>query len=356
MGEKPGEFGPERWDRVLRRIQVTGGSTYIVSLPKEWVRRSNLSRGDYVELVLELDGSLRIRPAERRAEKPETSMTVSKDEPPEWVLREFISRYLAGYYTIRVFFEDNVAPYRRLFRVVIPDKLIGVEVVDESTKHLVAQCLVNVHELPLSTAIQRAYRIVHTMIYDALKVISGELGAEMLDDIVERDDLVDKFYLYSVRQLNELLAGLISPSEIGLARLSDSLTYRIMVKNLERIGDHARRVAKSLKMLKKPVLEPNLGRVIVRLGEESLKLLEDAYKSFREGNTELAHRVIDAVNQRLPQLEGQALSFILDRNYTSRQITLLKTVVESLKRVAEYSADIAELAIDMSVHGGSGVG
>ncbi len=350
MGERNGHGEPERLDRVLRRIQVTGGSTYIVSLPKEWVRRNKLDRGDYVELVLEFDGSLKIRPARRRTEKPETSMTVSKDEPPEWVLREFISRYLAGYYTIRVFFEDSVAPYRRLFRVTIPDKLIGVEVVDESTKHLVAQCLVNVHELSLSTAIQRAYRIVYTMIYDALKVIAGELGPEMLDDIVERDDLVDKFYLYSVRQLNELLAGLLSPGEIGLARLSDSLTYRIMVKNLERIGDHARRIAKSLKMLKSPVLEQSLAKMVDRLGRVVLRLLEDSYRSFREGNTELAHKVIDKVGQEVPQLESRALSLILDRNYTSRQITLLKTVVESLKRVAEYSADIAELAIDMSVY------
>ena len=32
----------------MRKLQVTGGSTVIVSLPKEWIRANNLGKGDFV--------------------------------------------------------------------------------------------------------------------------------------------------------------------------------------------------------------------------------------------------------------------------------------------------------------------
>ena len=31
-----------------RKLQVTGGSTFIVSLPKNWIKNNNLSSGDVV--------------------------------------------------------------------------------------------------------------------------------------------------------------------------------------------------------------------------------------------------------------------------------------------------------------------
>ena len=35
----------------LRKVQVTGGSTFIISLPKAWVVYNNLKPGDIVEVI-----------------------------------------------------------------------------------------------------------------------------------------------------------------------------------------------------------------------------------------------------------------------------------------------------------------
>ena len=37
-------------DSEFRKLQVTGGSTIIVSLPKEWVKSNDLKKGDVVSL------------------------------------------------------------------------------------------------------------------------------------------------------------------------------------------------------------------------------------------------------------------------------------------------------------------
>ena len=35
----------------LRKIQVTGGSTYIVSLPKDWVEQMGLHKGSIIRIA-----------------------------------------------------------------------------------------------------------------------------------------------------------------------------------------------------------------------------------------------------------------------------------------------------------------
>jgi phosphate uptake regulator len=41
-----------------RKLQLAGGSTYLVSLPKRWVQTSGLKAGDTLFVQTELDGSV----------------------------------------------------------------------------------------------------------------------------------------------------------------------------------------------------------------------------------------------------------------------------------------------------------
>ena len=44
----------------VRKLQLTGGSTYIVSLPKRWVMEHQLSAKDEVRIEWRPSGSLRV--------------------------------------------------------------------------------------------------------------------------------------------------------------------------------------------------------------------------------------------------------------------------------------------------------
>ncbi len=46
----------------LRKLQVTGGSTFIVSLPKAWVKQMGLQRGSVVKISQTDDMTLRLSP------------------------------------------------------------------------------------------------------------------------------------------------------------------------------------------------------------------------------------------------------------------------------------------------------
>ena len=51
----------------VRKIQFTGRSTYIISLPKRWMEEMNLKPGDPVNIVREPNNSLSILPHADRA-------------------------------------------------------------------------------------------------------------------------------------------------------------------------------------------------------------------------------------------------------------------------------------------------
>ena len=56
-------------DCEFRKLQVTGGSTIIVSLPKEWVKSNDLKKGDVVSLEELASGDLRLSPLQGPAMK-----------------------------------------------------------------------------------------------------------------------------------------------------------------------------------------------------------------------------------------------------------------------------------------------
>ncbi|MDA1168377.1 MAG: AbrB/MazE/SpoVT family DNA-binding domain-containing protein, partial [archaeon] len=61
-------------DSSFRKLQVTGGSTVIVSLPKSWVEQNKLSKGDVVNLHEMQSGDLKISPISQNSLKSSVSI------------------------------------------------------------------------------------------------------------------------------------------------------------------------------------------------------------------------------------------------------------------------------------------
>ena len=60
----------------VRRIQFTGRSTYILSLPKKWMSEMNLKAGDLVNIVRDSNHSLSIIPNSLRSSDSLNEATV----------------------------------------------------------------------------------------------------------------------------------------------------------------------------------------------------------------------------------------------------------------------------------------
>jgi len=49
----------------IRRVQMTGGSSYVVTLPKEWISEMRIKKNDPVGLIVQPDGTLIVSKKQR---------------------------------------------------------------------------------------------------------------------------------------------------------------------------------------------------------------------------------------------------------------------------------------------------
>ncbi len=331
----------------VRRVQVTGGSTYIVSLPKWWVRDMNIRQGDLLQFVLQPDSSLLIVPKTivKEKEKKTSYINASLAESIEDVGRLFIASYLAGYDFIHVKFGKGMSGVRSHLKDIIRKKLVGVEITEESSEHLVGQCLLGHVEFPLKTAISRMHVLSISMHRDALKALRDR-DLALVEDILQRDDDVDRLYFYVVRQLKAAVANRPLIEEIGLREPRDCLGYRLVAKSLERIADHAIRMARAIKMIQ---IQPpkDLIELIVEIGSVAISACEDAMRALSKVDMKLAQKSI-SLAQEVGTFEEKLTRKILESDLDAQTIMGLKLIIESIRRMAEYGADIAEVVINLA--------
>ncbi|MEM3712876.1 MAG: phosphate uptake regulator PhoU, partial [Thermoproteota archaeon] len=330
-------------------IQLTGKSTYIVSLPKSWVNRMKLSAGDQL-VISENNGSLVITP--KGAVKPERPVEaivkISHEDNSDAIMRKIIALYLVGYNVIKIRTsgENITSLQRNLIKDLVRRKLVGVETISDSENEIVLQTLVSYPELSIENALRRMCLITTSMHKDALQALK-ESDKKLAQDVIALDDEVDRFSLYVIRQLKIAVQNEKMLREIGLSNPKDCLGYRIIVKFVERIADHAVKIAENAMVIGGSIETPILKR-ISEMSLLSLSIFNDAVKSLYERNYLLADSVISKAKIASP-LESE-LTRLISRKLKATQISSLRMIIESIRRTIEYASDIAEVVLNLNVN------
>jgi len=330
----------------LRRIQVTGGSTYIVSLPKSWAESLGLKPGDYVQIVPQPDNSLLIVPKHEREESLETTITATPESSPEEVARELIACYLAGYDTIEIRLNGRVDEFKAYLKSVMRTKLIGLELVEESTSRMVVRCLIGYVDFPITDALNRMYLMALSMCRDAVKALK-ERDMSLVNDVIQRDDEVDRLYLFCVRQLKSAVENVLLMKEVGLRSPRECLGYRLIIKSIERIADHAAKIASQIALLKIRG-ENKIIDQISKMADQVFKIYENSIQALFRSNVKQANAVIVKA-EGLAQIEKELVRMIFESRLNTETAAGLRLIIESLRRIAEYSADIAEIVINLAI-------
>jgi len=330
----------------LRKIQITGGATYVVSLPKKWVKAAGLKPKDQVALIPQADMSLLIVPKGelKPKEVSEAIIEASADAGLEAVIRDFIAHYLVGYDVIRVKLRN--IRHRDLLKSSIRRKLIGVEIMEETADEIVAQCLLGHVELPLRRALDRMHVLMLFMLKDAMKALVSN-DKDLAVEIVERDDEVDRLYFFVVRQLKAAVYNRILIEEVGLSNPRDCLGYRLIVKSIERSADHAARIASVIPTL--PAQSNNkMMEKIVEMSSIAQEIHECSVKTLYKYDPNLINESMKKVEQII-NLEDEITEQLLRLKIEARTMLGIRLILESIRRIAEYGTDIAEISINLAV-------
>ena len=330
----------------LRKVQITGGATYVISLPKKWVKAAGLKPKDQVALVPQADMSLLIVPKGelKPKEVSEAIIEASAEAGLEAVIRDFIAHYLVGYDVIRVKLRN--VRYRDLLKSSIRQKLIGVEIMEESADEIVAQCLLGHVELPLRRALDRMHVLMLFMLKDAMKALVSN-DKDLAVEIVERDDEVDRLYFFAVRQLKAAVYNRMLIEEMGLSNPRDCLGYRLIVKSIERSADHAARIASVIPTL--PAQSNNkMMEKIVKMSSIAQEIHECSVKTLYKYDPNLINESMKKIEQVI-SLEDEIIEQLLRLKIEARTMLGIRLILESVRRIAEYGTDIAEISINLAV-------
>ncbi|MFQ6052773.1 MAG: PhoU domain-containing protein [Candidatus Bathyarchaeia archaeon] len=336
----------------LRKIQVTGGSTYIVSLPKSWVEQMGLRRGSIVSITKVDDLSLRIQPkgAEAGEALRRAVINVSDGATPESVVRRVVSAYLLGYNIIQV---KN--PHSRIDtaqRYTVKDftrkKLVGTEILSDLPRELTLQVLLSYTELSVKDALRRMSVIAASMHRDALNTL-GVDDPQLAREVISIDDEVDRFSFYIIRLLKAAVSDSHILREIGLKSARECLGYRLITKSVERMADHAVNIARNSLSLTLSNLNEEIQNALRTMSDSALMIFEDAVDSLFEMSYASADRVLEMAEE-IRRMEAGAVQKII-KNAPPEDVPALRLIIESILRTAEYGSDIAEIVLNMTIQG-----
>jgi phosphate uptake regulator len=328
-----------------RKLQLAGGSTYLVSLPRRWVLNAGLKPGDTLFVETESDGSVSVR--RNSSDKPITRRKVFEErgeESREHLIRKLIGAYISGFGLIEVRFTPDRGPFARRVAREFCRLVIGPEVIEENRNALVIQDLSDPLEVSSPKCLRRMHQVVRAMLADAVLALKTS-DSGLAHDVARRDQDVDRLYWMVAKRYH--LANSHSTSTVDDAASIGIHSHRLVAKLLERTGDHAVRLASTFATISEGKgLDLKLMRDLEEANSNGVAILDKAFSSLVSGNIENANEAIDACSHH------QKLIDALSHRVATRKgekLLALGTVVDSLGRTASYSAEIAEQAIDLAV-------
>ncbi|AKB19796.1 transcriptional regulator PhoU [Methanosarcina sp. WWM596] len=257
--------------------------------------------------------------------------------------RDIIAAYLYGYDRMEFTSKRILAEQKQVIRKVCY-KLIGPEIIEESSNCVVIQDLLNPNELHIKKGIYRMFLITGSMQKDAIRALKT-VDHDLALDVSQRDDEVDRLCLLISKQFRSVLCGGRIPdsSETSIEEYHD---FRMAASPIERIADHSQRIANVASKMQEPVRE-DVMEVIEDLSNTYMELVQQAVDALYNADASLANRVIDSIDgMRLHIKELHASILKLE----SHEIMIsLGMIVDSLSRIGDLGSNISEIAINSSI-------
>ncbi|MDG6221429.1 MAG: AbrB/MazE/SpoVT family DNA-binding domain-containing protein, partial [Candidatus Thermoplasmatota archaeon] len=147
----------------IRRVQMTGGSSFIITLPKEWIKSHHINKNDPIGLVYQPDGTLMVTPNITGEQmKREKKIDIDKIDDPEFLFRLLVGAYIMGYSSIELRSKTRFPIEARNTLRRFVQSAIGPEIVEESDKSIQIKDLLNPVEMPFDKSIRRMHTLVRT--------------------------------------------------------------------------------------------------------------------------------------------------------------------------------------------------
>jgi len=309
-----------------RKLVKAGSASHTVSLPKSWLDKNNLKKGDTIYITEKSDSELAVtaKPGEgSEEEKKEITIEVDGKNIGS-IQREITSAYVNNYSKIHLSGKSIDDQAKKLRNVL--HHFVALEVDEQTSSKISAKDLLNLQEISIEKTIRRMDMTLRSIMQDSIKSIGSK---SLKESIEQRDDDVNRLYFLLFRILKSALNNQRIAANFEMSNDEILSTWYLTV-NIENIADNAKTLNKLMdKMNDKALLKEAF--------YEIQRAYEDVMKSHYNKDKKLADEVA-----------GRRIDI-----FTKCTKLLIKTptagaseVIENLKSMTTNVCNIARIVMD----------
>lgn len=324
-----------------RKVQLSGGTTYTVSLPKSWAQEHGIDAGSELSLHPNADGSLLVEATgTHHADDRGARVDVSTDHA-DAVRQRVQALHAVGFDSVSIIDTTGHDHDRRQLVEDTVSELSGFELLEASETRIHLKNLIDAENVDVRKSTLRLRLVVLAMHRDAIAAVV-ENDADLAERVVDRDAEADKLFAMVTRHFRRALTDLSEVEKLDHSR-DDLFEYYYAARQFERVADHAEKIARF-------ATDPEAGLPgefadrLPRLGGNARDVVDQAADVILadagvEGALDaLAHR-----NELLATVSE------LDRELydhgVSREAYTAGLILDSVRRTAEYGGNVASVGI-----------
>jgi len=222
-----------------RKLIKLGNSSFAIALPKNWIDKAGLKKGDNIFITPNSNGELIIQPKYKKVNTEEEEELSLEGMKTRDINREIIAAYINGINLIKLKFDKKNSQF---VKEVLKD-LFGVEIIESKHGSIIAKEVIDINSLSVESITRRIDNSVRNIFEDLEPCIKkGYATNKDYEEIAGADKDVNRFYFLLWRMM---VLGVDNPSVLNtLQTNSTSLVYSWLTgMNLEKIGDDLKQIA-----------------------------------------------------------------------------------------------------------------
>jgi len=220
-----------------RKIIKFGVSSYVVTIPYDWMRKNNLKKGK--ELNLSRTENSLVLSVKRDFEEKRAKINIDK-KPLKLFNRELISNYLKNYKYIEIVGTDIFDKIDKI--KVFQEKLSSVEIVEINENKIVMKDLTSPEELNFNNILNEIIEMSKMLFNQVIKEEKKENFAKKHFFISQLDSNINKLTFLAYKSINYNLDTILDPDKV-----KNSIHYWRIISALENIGDIVKRIARYMR-------------------------------------------------------------------------------------------------------------
>ncbi|MHA1649373.1 MAG: hypothetical protein ACTSYB_04185 [Candidatus Helarchaeota archaeon] len=327
-----------------RKLVKWGSSkTLIMSLPRNWTKKYNLTDENEVQVWENPDGSLLILPLQLGVENQPMEATIKSDQYQEMQMLSYIiqTKFIDGNDIIRISSKEPFTDSRYQEITNIVSDLLGMEILHKTPNEIVIKDIMALKE----TSIEELVKMVSNTVLELMKNFIESIAPvniSILEAILNSRDNVYKYYLRVHRQLRK---ALMQPSLLTKMNLKsqDAVDYAFFIVDLNEIATNIAAMSRATIKYKSQQFIDRTLKVL----EPAYQNLKDAISSFLFQNTKEALKCLPKIDE-MKTLKRE-IENTIDKVTAKQPTTASQIILDNCEKIIESTLSIALAALRRAI-------